>query len=198
MYQQPIPHLLALKGEALIALKRLEEAAEALEDAKLGAELRQAPSILWRIQRAIWGRSDHLPQARRSRRSMSGGRPGEILSHRNLPERFDRSLYRANISSRRRWQSLPSRKASIRHVGQRLKSVTGALAEREIEVSASRGTGADRCSGGRHRLVTGPRTVHSHLNAIYSKLGITSRSAATRYAFEHRSGFHPLTVPCTS
>jgi len=35
------------------------------------------------------------------------------------------------------------------------------------------------------RLVISPRTVHSHLNSIYSKLGITSRSAATRYAIEH-------------
>ncbi len=59
VYQQPIPHLLALKGEALIALKRLEEAAEALEDAKLGAELRQAPSVLWRIQRSL-GQVYHL------------------------------------------------------------------------------------------------------------------------------------------
>jgi DNA-binding NarL/FixJ family response regulator len=35
------------------------------------------------------------------------------------------------------------------------------------------------------RLVISPRTVHSHLNSIYSKLGISSRSAATRYAIEH-------------
>ncbi|HEY6411872.1 MAG TPA: tetratricopeptide repeat protein, partial [Ktedonobacteraceae bacterium] len=57
--QQPIPHLLALKGEALLALKRLEEAAETLENAKLGAEQRQAPSILWRIQRSL-GQVYHL------------------------------------------------------------------------------------------------------------------------------------------
>jgi ATP/maltotriose-dependent transcriptional regulator MalT len=34
-------------------------------------------------------------------------------------------------------------------------------------------------------LVLSPRTVHTHLSSIYSKLGITSRSAATRYAIEH-------------
>jgi DNA-binding NarL/FixJ family response regulator len=35
------------------------------------------------------------------------------------------------------------------------------------------------------RLVISPRTVLSHLNSIYSKLGISSRSAATKYAIEH-------------
>ncbi len=35
-------------------------------------------------------------------------------------------------------------------------------------------------------LVLSPRTVHTHLSSIYSKLGITSRSAATRYAIEHQ------------
>ncbi len=36
------------------------------------------------------------------------------------------------------------------------------------------------------KLVLSPRTVHTHISSIYSKLGVTSRSAATRYAIEHR------------
>jgi predicted ATPase len=35
------------------------------------------------------------------------------------------------------------------------------------------------------RLVIGLVTVNSHVRSIYSKLGVTSRSAATRYALEH-------------
>ena len=35
------------------------------------------------------------------------------------------------------------------------------------------------------KLVISPRTVHAHISSIYSKLGVTSRSAATRYAIEH-------------
>jgi ATP/maltotriose-dependent transcriptional regulator MalT len=35
------------------------------------------------------------------------------------------------------------------------------------------------------KLVLSPRTVHAHISSIYSKLGVTSRSAATRYAIEH-------------
>jgi predicted ATPase/class 3 adenylate cyclase/DNA-binding CsgD family transcriptional regulator len=36
------------------------------------------------------------------------------------------------------------------------------------------------------QLVLSLHTIHAHLRTIYSKLGITSRSAATRYAFEHQ------------
>jgi predicted ATPase/DNA-binding CsgD family transcriptional regulator len=36
------------------------------------------------------------------------------------------------------------------------------------------------------RLVIGLVTVNSHVRSIYSKLGVTSRSAATRYALEHQ------------
>jgi len=38
------------------------------------------------------------------------------------------------------------------------------------------------------RLVISPRTVNAHLNAIYHKLDVSSRSAATRYAIEHGFG----------
>lgn len=36
------------------------------------------------------------------------------------------------------------------------------------------------------KLVISPRTVNTHLNSIYSKLGVNSRSAATRYALDHQ------------
>src|SRR5262249_42944229 len=36
------------------------------------------------------------------------------------------------------------------------------------------------------QLVISPRTVNWHLTTIYSKLGVSSRSAATRYALEHQ------------
>ena len=35
------------------------------------------------------------------------------------------------------------------------------------------------------KLVLSPRTVHTHISSIYGKLGVTSRSRATRYAIEH-------------
>jgi DNA-binding NarL/FixJ family response regulator len=35
------------------------------------------------------------------------------------------------------------------------------------------------------RLVVSPFTVNKHLDSIYGKLGISSRSAATRFAVMH-------------
>jgi DNA-binding NarL/FixJ family response regulator len=35
-------------------------------------------------------------------------------------------------------------------------------------------------------LVISSRTVNSHLTSIYRKIQVTTRSAATRYAIEHR------------
>ena len=35
------------------------------------------------------------------------------------------------------------------------------------------------------RLSLSPRTVDRHLNSVYTKLGVASRSAATRFAVEH-------------
>ncbi len=35
------------------------------------------------------------------------------------------------------------------------------------------------------QLVISPRTVNNHLTSIYSKIHVSSRSAATRYAMEH-------------
>ena len=35
------------------------------------------------------------------------------------------------------------------------------------------------------RLVISPRTVNNHLTSIYSKIQVSSRAAATRYAIEH-------------
>jgi DNA-binding NarL/FixJ family response regulator len=35
------------------------------------------------------------------------------------------------------------------------------------------------------QLVISPRTVNTHLTAIFSKIAVSSRGAATRYAIEH-------------
>ena len=58
------------------------------------------------------------------------------------------------------------------------------LTAREVEVLrlVARGLSDAQVA---EQLVISRRTVHAHLGSIYSKLDITSRSAATRYAIEH-------------
>ena len=58
------------------------------------------------------------------------------------------------------------------------------LTVREVEVLrlVARGLTNEQVA---EQLVISPRTVNSHLNSIYSKIGVESRTAATRYAVDH-------------
>jgi DNA-binding NarL/FixJ family response regulator len=58
------------------------------------------------------------------------------------------------------------------------------LTAREIEVLRQLAQGLTSAQIA-EQLVIGVVTVNSHVRAIYSKLGVTSRAAATRYALEH-------------
>jgi DNA-binding NarL/FixJ family response regulator len=59
-----------------------------------------------------------------------------------------------------------------------------ALTRRELEVLRLVAHGLTDAEVA-ERLVISPHTVHVHISTIYSKLEVKTRSAATRYAFEH-------------
>jgi DNA-binding NarL/FixJ family response regulator len=59
------------------------------------------------------------------------------------------------------------------------------LSERELEVLRLLVDGLTYARIAEH-LTLSFHTVHAHLRSIYSKLGVTSRSQATRLATEHR------------
>ena len=58
------------------------------------------------------------------------------------------------------------------------------LTAREVEVLRLLAQGLTNAQMAQ-RLVISPRTIHAHVRAIYSKLGLPSRVAATHYAIEH-------------
>jgi predicted ATPase/DNA-binding CsgD family transcriptional regulator len=60
-----------------------------------------------------------------------------------------------------------------------------ALTAREVEVLHLLAMGLSN-SQIAERLVLSPHTVNGHIQSIYGKLGLNSRSAATRYAIEHQ------------
>jgi DNA-binding NarL/FixJ family response regulator len=59
------------------------------------------------------------------------------------------------------------------------------LTPRELEVLCLAATGLTNRQIA-ERLVISPSTVNVHLNAVYGKLGVNSRTAATRYALDHK------------
>ena len=59
------------------------------------------------------------------------------------------------------------------------------LTPRELEVLRLVAQGLTNAQVG-EQLVISPRTVDAHLRSIYGKLNVTSRAAATRFAFEHQ------------
>jgi ATP/maltotriose-dependent transcriptional regulator MalT len=59
------------------------------------------------------------------------------------------------------------------------------LTPREVEVLRLIASGLSNAQVA-EKLIISPRTAHAHVRSIYSKLLITSRSAATRYAIDHK------------
>jgi DNA-binding NarL/FixJ family response regulator len=58
------------------------------------------------------------------------------------------------------------------------------LTSREVEVLGLVAEGLTNAQVAQ-RLYLSPRTIQRHLNSIYHKLGVGSRTAATRFALEH-------------
>ncbi len=177
-WQQPIPHLLALKGEALLALKRLDEAAEALEDAKLGAEQRQAPSILWRIQRSLGCVYRLLKREEDAKRANSAAR--QIIE--TLAATIDEPALREHFLQTS-LASLPQQKPLSQEA--LTSSRYGGLSAREREVAALVAQGKTNREIAEH-LVVSERTAEAHVSNILGKLGFTTRALIAAWAVEKR------------
>lgn len=174
--QQPIPHLLALKGEALLALKYLEEAVEALESAKLGAELRQAPSILWRILRALGQVYHLLKQEDSAQRVWSVAR--EIIT--KLATTIDETALREHFLQTA-LSSIPQGKSLSPQVA--TSNLYGGLSAREREVAALIAQGSSNREIAAS-LVVSERTAEAHVSNILGKLGFTTRVQIAAWAVE--------------
>jgi DNA-binding NarL/FixJ family response regulator len=66
----------------------------------------------------------------------------------------------------------------------RLRSYPNGLTRREVEVLSLVAEGLTDAQVAA-RLFLSPHTVHAHLTSIYSKLGVTTRHAAARFALQH-------------
>lgn len=174
--QQHIPHLLALKGEALHALLRLEESTRALEDARLGAEQRQAPSILWRIQRSL-GRVYHLLK-REEHAQLEWKEARSIIAR--LAATIDETTLREHFL-RTALASLPQEKPLSPQA--LTSSMYGGLSAREREVATLVVQGKSNREIAAS-LVVSERTAEAHVSNILGKLGFTTRAQIAAWAVE--------------
>ncbi len=78
--------------------------------------------------------------------------------------------------------SLPARAATASQL--HTPTLPAELTSREVEVLRFLAQGWSDAQIAEH-LVISPRTVNRHTTSLYSKLGVSSRAAATRYAIEH-------------
>jgi predicted ATPase/DNA-binding CsgD family transcriptional regulator len=80
--------------------------------------------------------------------------------------------------------AVPSPASSSQGARKEQPAQAAGLTAREVEVLRLIALGLTNPQIAR-RLVVSPVTVNTHVRSIYSKLGISSRSAATRYVLEH-------------
>ena len=75
----------------------------------------------------------------------------------------------------------PSASATVSTVA---RSYPAGLSPREADVLKLVAKGLTNAQVAKELFIS-PRTVNRHLTAIYGKLGVSSRAAATRFALEH-------------
>ncbi len=173
---QPIPWLLKLKGEALGALSRREEAIQALEEATQGALARQERPLLWQLHRALGRQYQYLKQEDLAQRNFTSARQGLASLARTIDDVYLREHF-----SRAALATLPREKpVSVSRIA---KEAFGGLTEREREVVALIAQGKSNREIA-DELVVSYRTVETHVGTILSKLGFTSRAQIAVWAVE--------------
>jgi DNA-binding CsgD family transcriptional regulator len=173
---QPIPHLLKLKGEALLALAQLDPAAAALADARRGAQERGARPILWGIHRS-------LGQAYRLLRRGEEARQ-ELAAARQLIEELATTIDDPPLRDQFRGAALASlpREKPLRP-GEAASRAAGGLTAREREVAALVAQGSTSREIA-ELLVISERTAEVHVSNILAKLGFSSRAQIAAWAVE--------------
>jgi DNA-binding CsgD family transcriptional regulator len=177
---QPIPTLLRLKGEALLALRRLDEAGAALEDAKRGAIQRGAMPILWPVHRALAHVRLALRRPAAALQEWSAAR--EVIAALAASIEHDAARERFTQAAIASLPALPKpTPASTRQLdAERFGGLT--RREREVAVQIALGKSNHEIAA---TLFIAERTVASQVGSILAKLGFASRAQIAVWAREH-------------
>ncbi len=90
----------------------------------------------------------------------------------------------ALLDTQQSTQTIPTGSPGLTSSGGASEKSPAGLTARELEVLRWVAMGLTDAQVA-EKLVISPRTVSTHLTSIYNKLGVTTRSAATRFAVEH-------------
>jgi DNA-binding CsgD family transcriptional regulator len=173
---QPIPALLKLKGEALLALHRPGEAALALVGAQRGAEERGERPLLWPILRTLGQTHRRLGQRQQARQAFNAARDlveslAATIDDPDLREQFVRTAYASLPKAR---SPAPRRAMAARFGGLTIR-------EREVARQIAQGKSNQDIADA---LVVTKRTVESHVGTILAKLGVRTRAQIAVWASE--------------
>ena len=197
--------LAALRGEYAVAHLRYEEGLSTALDIKhagfiasglkgLGCVAAAQGLLSWAA--VLWGAAEPLRESRSVAipRDLYERLVAVVRSQLGEPA-FEKARARGRTMTPA--QALASPEAFAPQVPQQAQAVPGSaptppashpsspagLTEREVEVLRLVAQGLSDAQVA-EQLVISPRTVNWHLTSIYSKLGVSSRHAATRYAIE--------------
>lgn len=175
--RQPIPLLLKLKGDALIAGRRYLEAQVALEEAERGAQEQGVRSIQWQISAALVKVYTLRKLRDEAQRELAAGHGviqslASTIHDAELRERFLGAAVQ-EISN--------EKEASPRRAAQRTEKGPGGLTRREVEVLRLVAAGKSNRQIA-EELSLSERTVENHLTSIFSKTGTDNRAGATAFA----------------
>jgi len=173
---QPIPRLLKLKGEALVALRRPSEAAQAFEEAKQGALERREVPLLWQIHCSLGRVYRLLRRDQEARNVLADAREGIESLAQTIGDAELREHFR-----QRALALLPKQKPTSprRAEAEKFGGLTGR--EREVAALIAQGRSNREIAD---RLVVSERTVESHVANILFKLGFASRTQVAAWVVE--------------
>jgi len=172
---------LRLQGEALLALGRVNEAVEVLEEAKRGALERQERSRLWHMHGLLERAYQQAQQEEQARREVIAARNAIASLAATIDEPALREQF-IHVAHTTFWPR--ERLLSARHLE---AEQFGGLTEREREVAALIVQGKTNREIA-EILVVNYRTIEKHIENILSKLGFASRAQIAVWAAEKGLG----------
>jgi DNA-binding CsgD family transcriptional regulator/Tfp pilus assembly protein PilF len=175
-HAQPIPALLKLKGEALLGLNQFKEAEQALEEAKTGAEQRDALPLLWQIHSSFgW-----LYKKQKNTEKMEGEFARARLLLQTLATNIQEERLRDSFLQAA-FETLPKERTLSRRQSE--AEQFGGLTSREREVARFLSQGKSNREIA-EALVLSERTVENHVSNILAKLSFDSRAQIAVWAVE--------------